>query len=211
MGASDQELDHWSSGLRFGVPGNDLGLTPGALQTFVDDALVALAAFHMDATNGVGSACWLDWATAAVIGPDGKYSPPDQETARADRAPLAGGGSTNLPWNTAHVISLRTARPRGYASNGRMYYPCLSFIIDASTGRLAPTPLNNRLSGAKTLLDALNAAATAYPESPQLIVASSVGAGLTATVTHIRADARLDSIERRESLQPAVYVSVDLA
>lgn len=202
--------DKWSTGLRFGVVGADVSYSPGSLQTFVDAAWTAFLNLHSVVAVGAGNNCYLDATTVARVGLDGKYDPATQQTVRHDGPSTAGGGTPSNPWNTAHVISLRTAFPRGYASNGRMYYPCLSQSPASGTGRLTTAQVTARLASFKTLVESLNAAAATYSTNCRLMVYSSVGSGLSAKVTSLRADERLDSIERRENDIPANYSSVSI-
>ena len=101
--------------------------------------------------------------------------------------------------------------PGKRASNGRVYWPCLALIPDAATGRLTTAQVNGRIGSFKGFFDTLNTAANAYSPGMRLIVASNVGGGTYAPVTAIRADGRLDSIERRENDQPSVWTSQTLA
>lgn len=211
FGTSSSEQDEWSTGARFAIVGADVPYSESALQTFVDAAWTAFSALHSHTGTVAGNACFLDWTTAARVGMDGKYDPDTQDTKRHDGTALVGTATTFLPWNTAHVISLRTARPRGYASNGRMYYPATSIAITNTTGRITPSAVSGRVNQFKTLFDSLNVAAAVYATNMRLAVMSAVGAGQTALVNTIRADDRLDSIERREAELPSTWTTATLA
>lgn len=208
---AETSLDAWSVGFRFAVVGMDLPYDQSELQAFADYAFGVFSTRHAAVGSGVGTSCWLDWTSAARVGTDGKYNPIAQLTARHDGTPVQGVGTPMHPWNTAAVVSLRTAKPRGYASNGRVYYPALAIPLDSSTGRLAPTTVNLRLGQFKSLIEALNAQAMSLWAGCQLVVASGVPPGEFQKVTAIRADQRLDSIERRESQQPAEWLSQVIA
>jgi hypothetical protein len=205
FGAASTELDKWSVGLRFGNGQNNLIYDGAKLSAFLSSASAALVTFHGTSDIGVSTECFLDWVTLALVGTDGKYDPIDQQTMRFDRAPLPGTGSCTKPWNTASVFSLRTAVPRGFASNGRTYYPALAATMAPGTGRWSPAALTLRLTAFKVLVNALNAASVNYQAGVKLRVYSAVGAGKSEAVTSIRCDERLDSIERRENQQPAVW------
>jgi len=201
--------EKWSTGLRVGVVGADITYNAASLQTFVNACATAFVDFHTSANTYVGATCYLTHVTAARIGGSGLYDPPQQETTVSGAINSAGSGTATQPWNTAGVVSLRTANFRGYASNGRFYYPQLVGSLDVTTGRVSSTAVQFRLDKAKILFDAINAAAAAYATNARVIISSS--AGLTsAKVTSIRIDERLDSIERRENANPPVWKTATL-
>jgi hypothetical protein len=61
------------------------------------------------------------------------------------------------------------------------------------------------------MLDGINVAAQVASSGLRLHVMSGKAPGWSALVTGIRADQRMDSIERRENDQPAVWTSLSLA
>jgi hypothetical protein len=201
-------VDRWSAGIRIGHPTQSPAYDVAKLQTLVNAAQTAANTFHASAGAAVGTNCWLDYVSGAQIGVSGKYTPSTQLTVVSPTTPTAGSGTPALPWNTANVISLRTNQPRGRASNGRVYWPCLALPVVPTTGRVASAA---RVTAAKTFMDALNAAANVYSAGERIVVASNVGGGLIATVTAIRSDDRLDSVERRENDQPSTWQTATLA
>lgn len=207
--ADTSKMDFWSVGLRFAIVGADVPYSSTNLLTFANAVKAAAVTMHTSNLFGAGDACWLQDVTAARVGTDGHYQPDTQETIHATPPPNSlGGGSTTKPWNTALVISLRTDRPRGYASNGRVYYPALGVPgFTLGTGRISDAAVGSRMDVAKVFLDECNTAAAAYATNMRLAVMSQKGAGLTALVTAIRADGRLDSIERRENKIPVTYMT----
>lgn len=194
-----------------GLPQAAPAYDPAKLQTLVNSAAAAANIFHQAAGVLAGSSTFIDYVSGAQIGVSGKYTPTVQETVVSALNPLGGTGTPVLPWNAASVISLRTAIPRGRASNGRMYWPCQALAVAAGTGRVASTTQGPRVAAAKTFLDALNTAGNAYSAGMRVVVASNVGGGLIATVTSIRSDDRIDSIERRENDQPPNWSTATLA
>lgn len=184
----------------------------GKLQTLVNACQTAANTMHGSVSTFVGTGCYLDQVTGAQIGVLGRYEPAGQLTVVSPNTPTNGAGAGGpLPWNTALVTSLRTTIPRGPGSNGRMYWPCLAIAIDSSTGRAQATSVNTRLGMFKTFLDAVNTAGNAYSSGMKVVVASNKGGGQLAVVTSIRADERLDSIERRENQLPPVWKTANLA
>lgn len=201
--------EKWTATLRFGVIGADINYNASALQTFANASHAAVSTFHSTAGIGSGTTSAFLNVSVARIGTDGLYDPTQQDTIFSVGSGIFGSGTTNSPWSSAYVISLRTANFRGYASNGRWYYPMVAPSIDANTGRVSATMQTARVNAAKTLFDALNTAAGAYAVNARLIISSSTGA-TAAKVTSIRGDQRLDSIERRENAAPAVWQTATL-
>lgn len=211
FGQAESIFDNWSTGLRLGHPAVATGYNATDLQDLVEAVSAALTTLHGNTSTGASTSCFLDWVTGARVGVNGKYDPATQETVRFDRTPFAGTGTAHLPFSTAMVCSLRTNFPRGYASNGRIYYPALSIALQDIYGTVDATKTLNRLNAFKTFLDAVNVAADAYETGTKVIVASGVAPGRQAYVTSIRMDGRLDAIERRENDQPAEYQTATLA
>ena len=205
------KTEQWSTGFRLGNPSADVAFNETALSTLVESIWPAALALHQNAQVRAGSNTFLSWVTGAVVGPDGKYLPATQETTRFDAEPAAGVGIGGLPWTAAIVTSLRTTRPRGICSNGRMYYPAVGMILNNNTGRVGDGELLGRLTPFKTFFDAVNDAVAAYGAGIRLVVASNKGAGDMAAVVGLRADNRLDNIERRENDVPPAYQSIGLS
>lgn len=206
------QTDKWSCGIRLA---HQAGIDPvydaAKLQTLVNAAKTAGDNFHGLTNVATGTQTFLDGVSGAQIGVSGKYSPITQQTVWSVLTPKAGVGAPAFPWNVAQVLSLRTAVPRGRGSNGRVYWPVTAGAVVSTTGRLAGLNTNARVSGFKVFLDALNTAANAYSTGMKVVVASNVGGGSYNYVTHVRADDRADSIERRENDQPVVWTTATLA
>jgi len=208
---SSSVADKWSVGLKVANPGVDLVYDVTKITNLVQTATTLMASFHNGGGALSGTNCFLLWGTGALIGTNGKYNPTTQSTIFYTLAtPVAGDGTPVHPWNTALVVSLRTARPRGPASNGRVYYPALSAAITAGTGRMNPSTVANRLTGFKTVITGINTAAGTYAAGTQVCVLSDVGIGQTSAVTALRSDLRIDTQERRENDQGADYQSVTI-
>lgn len=212
FGASGTDVkDRWSTGIR--IASIVSGTAPdGPFTPFLETVSVPIAAFHSGSNSLVGANCYLTELTMAKIGTDGKYSNPSAPTEhRLYDVPVAGVGTATQPWNTSLVTSLRTANPRGYASNGRCYYPAIAAPVSPATGRVVDANVLGRLQEFKTMVDAINVAANTLGSSLRVVVMSSVGAGASSKVTSLRADGRLDSIERRENQQPSSWSTVTIA
>jgi hypothetical protein len=204
-------LDEWSTGLRLAGT-TDVPIATAPLIPFLETISGAIATFHAMGSSLVGPNCYLDMLTIARIGLEGHYDPPFVSTIqRLYSTPPAGGGAPTQPWSTALVTSLRTTKPRGYASNGRMYYPALAAIPDVGTGRETNNHVATYLTNVKAMFDAINAAAPVIRSDVRISVMSAVGSGLSLPATSIRADGRLDTQERRENKAPSVYSTKTLA
>lgn len=218
--AQSQFGDYWSAGLRLAVAGGTPPQT-GGLVTFLENISVPFATFHASPGVYAGTSTYLDELTVAHIGLDGKYASEFTETVRRPySSPILGNTTGAHPWNTSHVISLRTAKKRGLASNGRWYYPGLGLPVVPTTGRLAAATVTTRLAAAKVLFDAINTHAQTASSGLRIYVLSAgaknpntgvKGVGWSAVCTEIRADQRLDSIEKRENDQPAVWQTASIA
>lgn len=213
FGASAVPADHWSSGLRIArIDGGDLTVTDEGLVTLLETVSGAYSTFHQNSATFAGADCYLASLSAANVGVDGKYVNPGSETLFRPFAPiLSGMGTTIHPWSTALVCSLRTSAARGYASNGRAYWPCLTIPLSGTTGRAGSSSVGNAVANWKTLLDAINDAAGDLGPGGRVSVMSTVGAGKTLPVTAIRMDTRLDQQERRENSQPSEWATATLA
>jgi len=187
------------------------------MTTFLESISTPVQTFHSAVGVFAGTTCFLDELTVAHIGLDGKYASDFTETVRRPyTTPVAGGKAATQPWNTAMVVSLRTQKKRGLASNGRMYWPAIGATIQTPTGRISPTDVGTRLAAAKVMFDAINASAQIASNGLRIYVLSKgskdpdtgvFGTGWSAVCTEIRSDQRLDSIERRENDQPPVWVT----
>lgn len=203
-------LERWSTGFRVGIPTQDVSYDETKLQTFANAVHTAAQTFHQHAQTLAGSNCYFTHVTAARIGESGKYDPVGQLTIVSTGPTQAGAGTPNQAWNVALSYGLRTAAPRGPASNGRCYYPFLAPVIVTGTGRVQAGQVTGRLAQFRIFLNAVNTAALAYELATGVQVMSSVGAGKTERVLSLRADDRLDSIERRENDQAIVYQTLAL-
>lgn len=211
FGASAAPADKWSVGLRLGQANLPVPYDAAKLLTLATAVTTSAQTFHSAAGTAAGTSCYFDQVAAACIGPSGKYVPPGALTILGPYAAQPGVGTAVLPWNSAAVMSLRTTIPRGRGSNGRVYWPALAMTIAPLTGRVAVNTMQVRVNLFKTFLDAVNTAANAYLAGTRVIVASNVGLGLNAVVTGVRADDRMDSIERRENDQPSQWATATLA
>lgn len=192
------KVEEWTTGVRIAFTDTPLGTD---MDAFLADLEAPSKTFHQTNDVAAGSACWLDGMTAAFIGTDGLYvgGSAQDTTVRNYASPAQGTRVSLMPWATSKVLSLRTTRSRGRASNGRMYWPCGAPIISGSTGLMPTSECNNTAIAARVLLDAVNAAAGArFDAEAKICVMSNLGTGTTAIVTAVRVGTKPDHQESRE-------------
>jgi hypothetical protein len=185
LGDAFTSTEEWQTGIRL------TGTSPPTEAQFeaLDDAVATFL--------GTGAVSFpvgrrflgFKWAPQTV---DGRYPEGADSVEWFRLSPLSGTGAGGYP-QIAVVLSLRTARPRGYASNGRMYVPC-SQAIGSSDGRIsAATALGIATAGA-TLIAAINDVGLG-----QAAVMSAVGAGRTEPITGVRVGRVMDTQRRRRN------------
>jgi hypothetical protein len=214
FGTSGSALDNWSTGLRLAVIGGS-PITTSDFTVFLESISSAIATFHSNTNVVAGSSCFLSELTAAPIGTDGFYPSKSTLTTRRPYAPvIAGAGAGAQPWSTAIVTSMRTAAARGYASNGRMYWPAAGAAPDPASGRMGAATMDQYAIRVKTMLDAINTAAEVVQAGLRVHVMSQGGergGPQSQRVLSVRIDRRLDSIERRENKQVPTWHTATLA
>ena len=130
----------------------------------------------------------------------GKYGDSGEAVEFMLPTPVTGSASNGYP-QIACVLSLRTARARGYASNGRMYIP--------SARSPAPADGLITIAQAESIRDSA-AAFIANVETSGIgvpAVMSTVGAGRTEAVTSVRIGRVMDTQRRRRNQLPELYTT----
>jgi hypothetical protein len=203
-------VDEWSVGLRLASPTLTVPAT-GGLNAFLAAVSTPIATFHNNTAVFAGGSTKLVGLSVAKIGVDGHYNPQTQDTTTFFYpTPISGGGSAGAARSTAFVTSLRTSKPRGYASNGRFYYPATAAVTNFISGMIPESGVTPYLDAAKIMFNAINSAGLALAVPVKICVMSTHGAGLSDVVTAIRADGRLDRQERRENKLAAPYFTLSL-
>jgi len=122
-------------------------------------------------------------------------------------APAVGSGTSQHPFQTSIVSSLRTGPP-GASGRGRLYWPATGIVIASATLRPANSVVSSFLSGVKTYLTSIgNAIDVSTDNAPVLSVWSRVGA-TTKPVTSIQAGDVLDTQRRRRDSLIEAYQSL---
>lgn len=193
FGDSYGQQEEWQVGLR--LDGTD---TPS------DAELEAMATAFVLFVNTPGARLpqshrflGVKWAPQDV---NGRY--PDGQDAREYLRPnpFTGAGGIAYP-QIASVVSFRTGRSRGYASNGRMYLPSAN-PIGQNTGQMGTSDGEAIRDAAVTFLATLSALDLGEPS-----VMSTVGAGRIERITGVRVGLVMDTQRRRRGSLPENYVA----
>ncbi len=139
----------------------------------------------------------LKWAPQDV---NGKYGAEGESITWLRPSPGQGQGTDAGYPQIAIVLSLRTSRTRGYASNGRMYFPS-TMKPTAADGLIAAGSASAVATAAATMIQSINAAGMG-----QVAVMSKVGAGRTELVNAVRVGRVMDTQRRRRNGLPESYV-----
>jgi hypothetical protein len=197
---------HWTIDGTFetGQFGLRFDSTAPASSTLVGSAAARLATMWGAATMTIPTYCKLVYARLAALGPDGLYVPGTPSYDFTYSTPVAGtGGLTTLiqPLQLAHVMTLRTALPRGRAHVGRVYLPPMQQTIN-SNYQWPPAATNNRNNTFAAMCSGLN---TDMPGP--LTIFSRVGTGTKQVVTFINSDPKPD-VQRRRAKQLTSTVGI---
>lgn len=190
LGDSYSAQEQWQVGLRL------IGTTPptagqlSTVNTAVGTFLATTALLFTAGFRYLG----LKWAPQDV---DGHYGEAGEAVEWWRPTPLTGSamGAPQL----ALVTSLRTARARGYASNGRMYWPSAQ-LPDTTTGLITSAQAIAVANACGTLMTAIRGSGVGNPA-----VMSTFGAGRTEPVTGVRVGRVLDTQRRRRNGLPETY------
>lgn len=178
--------------------------------TAADLAAIAgdVSAMWAASTSAIYPGHQLLFLRAARIGTNGNYVPGTVAVDYTYPTPVAGGG-TGGPFNvlqTAMVMSLLTAMPRGIAHAGRVYRPPLNSNTDGNF-RWSLASVNSAVNTFSAMLSALDGSALG-----QLAVMSkgtpSVPAGAINLVTGVKGDTKPDTQRRRAKQLVGAYSTV---
>jgi hypothetical protein len=211
--AANNIVEHWQTGFHI-IKNGGMSATPTELVAYLTTILPFISTFHTSANTVVGSTAWLDGASGALIGTDGKYANGAlQPTSRvALGTSVAGTGTSTASWATAVVLSLRSLILRGPGSHGRMYYPHLTTSVLTSTGVMDPSQSGQIATAAQTMLNAIGGAAvTAFGANTYVGLVSPVGSGAQSPVVQVWVGGKLDHMESREGDLEEAYVARSLS
>lgn len=167
----------------------------------LEDVALAFQAWWNDGTLASPSSrrfLGVKWAPQTTAGryPDGEDA---VEFLLAEPDPgSTGGGYPQI----AIVISLRTARSRGFASNGRMYLPS-ALEPSVASGQIQQTAADTLALTSATFIAAVADVGIGVPA-----VMSSAGAGRIEQVTGVRIGRVMDTQRRRRNALDEAYTAV---
>lgn len=122
-------------------------------------------------------------------------------------APVAGSGTTQHPFQTSMVASLRSLTP-GARGRGRLYWPATGLTLVSTTLRPLNTAVTSGLSGTKTYLTSIQQAINVSTVNDPILSVWSRTSGTTAPVTSIQMGDVLDVQRRRRDSLIETYQSV---
>lgn len=124
-------------------------------------------------------------------------------------AVVAGTQTVAHPFYTAICTTTRTATA-GRSGRGRIYFPYTGVSVDAGTGQVTSTVVDNLVDLAKTWLEGRFTDSTELPGDPSStpVVVSSTH-GLSSTVTSISIDSRPDTQHGRVNRVSPAYTASD--
>jgi hypothetical protein len=179
--------------------------TAAATQALVDGCATAVQNMWAAATVDIGQFHRLSFLRLAAIGTDGKYIPGSVSYDHTYAGTVPGGGvaAALFPLQCAHVMTLRTAMPRGQAHVGRIYLPPIQENL-GSAFTWTTTQINNRINTVTQMIANLNAVmpgpATIFSKGTK--AAPTVGA--KHVITQVNSDNKPDVQRRRARQQPAL-------
>lgn len=196
------ETFSWSLSLRPNFPSNP------APTVVPPDLITALSTFHNSASSQIGAAATMTLVKLNEIGTDGRYVSSTDTVQHEFDPGIAGTGASDMPPQSALVVTLRTAQRRGLANTGRFYLPFLSAGVGADGRVLA----GGALGIAANVTTLLNSIKTALGDEWLPAVVSDIGAGAMNTITHVEVGRVVDTVRsRRSSLDEDRQVGAPLA
>jgi hypothetical protein len=192
---------HWTvtGTTEIGQFGLKFDTTAPASTALVTAAAARLATMWSSASMLINPQYSLVYARLAAIGTDGKYIPDSSSFDYTYTTPVTGtgGGPSSLfyPLQTAHVMTLRTAIPRGRAHVGRVYLPPIHQNL-SSAFQWTASMVSTRNNTFAAMLSGMNS------DMPgPVTVFSKIGAGYKHAVTYVNSDTRPDVQRRRANQQ----------
>jgi|GEM_PF-6232599 len=204
--------EQWSCTLR--TTKVEATLDNAVLRTFTTAAVAAWRTVVTDASAAFSTHVALSGVTVRSL--DSRGLTVDQ----ADASPLTSGvgiGPVTLPNQCAIVASLLTARA-GRTGKGRIYLPALGASYGSTgDGTLASNVTAIYATRMKELIDSLNTALGALPNTPKIGVqsktaSSQLGGSYTgAAITSVRVGSIVDTQRRRRASLTEVYSAQTIA
>lgn len=188
---------------------------PASTQALTDAVGAAVATWYPKLAGSGGCSIIQQARLQSVkvnrLDPDGHYK--DPVSFEAIVGPIQGGSGALVAPQLAMAVTLASVIPRGRGSKNRFYLPPLTaFATVDSTGRVSAANAGAIASGAKGLIDALNAVYAGFgggfDPAHRVAVASSAGAGSFRDVAKIRVGRVIDTMRSRRSSLAEDYQEV---
>lgn len=187
----------WQTSFRLWQSGGPGVISEASRQTFLTALGTASNTFLNTSALGAGLYSTITLLKIAQIGRDHHYWP-DTEVASVKPVSYSGVGAYIHPLTTALVVSLRTARPRGRAAFGKMYWPAVAISV-GQDGVITTGNQATILTAAQTWINAVNSAANTMGTGLKVAVMSELGEGTSQPVTRVGIGREPDYISRRKS------------
>ncbi|HXE47333.1 MAG TPA: hypothetical protein VN663_03125 [Ramlibacter sp.] len=177
-----------------------------ASQALVDGAAAAANTMWGATTTDISQFFRLAYLRLASIAPNGLYVPGTVAYDHTFPGSVPGGGAAAylFPLQSAHVVTLHTAMPRGQAHAGRVYLPPITENL-TSAAVWTPAQCTSRNNTFATMVTALNTAmggpASVFSKGTK--AAPTVGA--KNAITNVNSDTRPDVQRRRAAQQVATF------
>lgn len=208
FGGSLFDVESWSVGFRARstTPESNSSLIAGIAGMSGDIASAIGSIWTASSLKG-NSQATLDFVKVAALDVDGHYA--DGSDADLTALPTgtggAGGGSAFAP-QLSTVATLLTDAHRGHASKGRIYLPATDESTLTGTGELSSAYAIEVRSSVVDFINAINGVLSdAFSANMKIAVMSPLGAGLSRTVTQVKAGRVIDTQRRRRRQLDEAY------
>lgn len=208
----DSGLDTWQCGVHLALGSGAGGDGPGLPDVSELTTLLngAIATWHGNAQVATSSYCFLSWARAASLDPDGHYT---AEPVVAQRTKLGGGAASVLQSapQVALCVTLSSGLTLGHANHGRFYSPWNEAQLDGD-GKIPTANLPAILTAAQALVNGINTwSHSALSAGCAIYVLSKIAGGTSRRVAQVRIGSVKDTQQRRRRQLDETYVTASIS
>lgn len=149
--------EEWSNSLRLAANTEDANALHSIAVDQVDEIAGEVATYVADGQGPYGSVAHLDYVKLNPIGPDGRYSSPNDTVAYTGGALTDVTGQGPLgPFQLSAVMTLTTPAARGRGHIGRFYVPVKGGLSFDLMGRVSQSVVDQWALSTATFLNAVN-------------------------------------------------------
>lgn len=171
--------EEWSTGFFLGAPFTG-PLDDPPTQAEADAIAAAWQTFFTATSSPISSRWQTVGVKVQLVGTNGQGDPNSTVFSYYGSAISGNGtGATHHPPQISCVVTLTTAKPRGYGSKGRMYLPGVGLGIGVD-GRIDTSLMTSLLNNLKTFYDAVNDVAPVNGVQPSIVLQSAQTTGVPA-------------------------------